>query len=173
MASHPISFNPYAPPKARVDAEVLRGSVLAFPRFSAWFVFLLCIVTLGLYPLYWLYTRTKIANRVLPSNPISMGLAAAVLTLATANLVIGFLSGADANDASLRMSLATWAIQLAWIFQLRARLSEISNKPAVGGVMTFFFGSLYFQYKINEFIDELHEGEIALGDDPPGTGAAS
>src|SRR5271169_194732 len=80
------AINPYAPPKARLEAWVNPGSVQAFPRFSTWGVLLLGVVTLGIYPLYWLYTRTEILNRTLPSKQIPMGLASAVVVLFIANV---------------------------------------------------------------------------------------
>ncbi len=173
MASHPIGFNPYATPKAQLDTEAVRGNVLAFPRFSAWFVFLLTWLTLGIYHAYWIYTRGRITNRVLPSGGVPLGLTIAVVILFCANLIASFASGMEPENRHLQMlglllSVAQWIVHLVWIFTFRDVLREISNKPAVSGWMTFFFSQLYFQYKINEFIDELHEGEISLGEAPSG-----
>jgi hypothetical protein len=178
MASHPIGFNPYASPKANLVTEVLRGNVLSFPRFSAGFVFLLTWLTLGIYQVYWMYTRGRITNRVLPGGGVPLGLTIALIILFCANLIVSFASGMDPENRHLQMlgfllGVAQLIVHLVWIFAFRDVLREISSKPAVSGWMTFFFGQLYFQYKINVFIDELHQGEIPLGETPAVTEAAA
>jgi hypothetical protein len=166
MSSHPITFNPYAPPKSTVDTEPVRGNVLAFPRFSAWWVLLLGIITLGFYPLYWLYTRTKTANRLAPGSAVSPGLPQTVLTVTAVNIILALIAAGMPRDSAFHtfstlVSIVTWVAQLIWIFQFRSTLIAIAGKP-VGGVLTFFFSNLYFQYKINQFIDELPRESVEL-----------
>jgi Domain of unknown function (DUF4234) len=178
MASHPIAFNPYASPQSNVDIDGVRGSILNFPRFSAWFVLFLTWLTLGIYQVYWVYTRGRITNRILPGGGVPLGLTIALVILFCANLVVSFASGANPENDHLQMlrflfGVAQWIVHLVWIFTFRDVLREISNKPAVSGVMTFFFSQLYFQYKINEFIDELHQGEISLGETTPAANEAA
>jgi hypothetical protein len=55
--------------------------------------------------------------------------------------------------------LATWVVRLIARFSMRASLEEHFNGPepvglALSGVMTFFFGGVYFQYHLNR-INEL------------------
>ncbi|HEX9199623.1 MAG TPA: DUF4339 domain-containing protein [Acidobacteriaceae bacterium] len=55
--------------------------------------------------------------------------------------------------------LATWVVRLIARFSMRASLEEHFNGPepvglSLSGVMTFFFGGLYFQYHLNR-INEL------------------
>ena len=65
--------NVYAPPKADLELPRERGAEnLDFPRFSTWGVFALAVLTLSFYLIYWLYSRTKIMNHVLPEKNISM-----------------------------------------------------------------------------------------------------
>ena len=57
------------------------------------------------------------------------------------------------------LRLATWVVRLIARFTMRADLEEHFNGPepvglSLSGVMTFFFGGLYFQYHINR-INEL------------------
>ena len=59
------------------------------------------------------------------------------------------------------VSLATWVVRLIARFTLRDTLEQHFNGPEPLGlrlnpVMTFFFGGIYFQYKLNE-INEINE----------------
>jgi len=159
-----FAINPYAPPKANLDAPVEATTVQAFPRFSAWGVFLLSGVTLGVYPVYWLYTRTRILNRLLPSNPIPKGLAFAAVVLLLGNAAGSFLEGIYPGNLGVRgmsslIGLAFSIVNLCWVFMFRNRVNEhcVSHKGDrywLGGVLTFFFQVLYLQYKLNELIDQ-------------------
>src|ERR1035437_4393951 len=57
------------------------------------------------------------------------------------------------------LTLATWIVRLIARFNMRASLEEHFNGPepiglSLSGVMTFFFGGIYFQYHLNR-INEL------------------
>ena len=60
-----MSTNPYAPPLARVDDA--RGSdvVVDAPFFAVapWKVLLMCVVTMGLYQVYWFYANWRLVQR--------------------------------------------------------------------------------------------------------------
>ncbi|MGH9597603.1 MAG: DUF4339 domain-containing protein, partial [Edaphobacter sp.] len=53
------------------------------------------------------------------------------------------------------VSLACWVVRLIARFTLRDTLEQHFNGPEplglrLSAVMTFFFGGIYFQYKLNE-----------------------
>jgi hypothetical protein len=57
------------------------------------------------------------------------------------------------------LSLATWVVRLIARFTMRSELEQHFNGPepvglSLSGVMTFFFGGIYFQYHLNR-INEL------------------
>jgi hypothetical protein len=57
------------------------------------------------------------------------------------------------------LSLATWVVRLIARFTMRSDLEEHFNGPepvglSLSGVMTFFFGGIYFTYHLNR-INEL------------------
>ena len=160
------AINPYAPPKANVvDVPAEVATIEAFPRFSTWWVLLLAILTFGVYPLYWLYARTKILNRVVPANPIPMGLAVAAVALFLLNLAGGVLDGIYAEQLAIGVrrtfTAVAWisvVVNLVWVFKFRNRLNErfMSHKGDcywLGPLLTFFFQVLYLQYKLNQLID--------------------
>lgn len=140
------------------------------PRFSAWGVLGLTIVTLGLYYIYWLFTRTKIINQV-HSDKIPAGVVSTVLGLLLINIIVSFYSGMypENLDYQLYANLSSIAYSLSnlyWVFSVRNRIHQMSQAEKQGGfwlsgIMTFFFQVLYMQYKINEYIDT-HSSESSL-----------
>ena len=57
-----MSENPYAAPQSDVIEASGNTRIHIFKRFSAWWVFILNLVTMGIYPLYWMYNRASIIN---------------------------------------------------------------------------------------------------------------
>jgi hypothetical protein len=59
------------------------------------------------------------------------------------------------------IGLAAWVVRLIARFTLRDTLEQHFNGPEplglrLSAVMTFFFGGIYFQYKLNEISDIKH-----------------
>lgn len=149
--------NPYAAPNSDVVSEILESSnIHCFTRFSAWGVFGLSIVTLGIYPIYWMVTRSKIINNNV-KEPISTALINANIAIYAVNFVLSFIAEAVGPQVVLLSSLISivyMVVYLIWLFKMRSKIEEIMGKSgALSGIMTFFFNVLYFQYKINEAID--------------------
>lgn len=149
--------NVYEAPAANLteNNESTNKPILNFDRFSAWGVFFLAIITFGIYGVYWLISRTNKAN-ALATKQISQGLIYGYLALYAANLILSFTEVMPV--LSIIISLASIVVGLIYIFSLRASISELINEGSsepvkLGGVMTFFFNVIYFQYKINEAID--------------------
>ena len=177
-----LTMNPYAPPKANVDASSYVTTVEAFPRFSTWWVFLLTLTTFGIYPIYWLYTRTRILNRILPSGAIHIGLAFAAAGLLVASIAAELLQGIYPDDLGVSaisriIGLICNVVILVWVFMLRNRLNEhFASKQGdrywIGGVLTFFFHVLYLQYKLNRLIDRERSTAGVPAADAMGRGAS-
>ena len=160
--------NPYSPPEADLQTINTSNLIENIPRFSAWGVFGLTVITFGIYYVYWLFTRTKILNKVI-DDKISMGLAYTVIGLLSVNFTLSFMSGMDPGNtdlvlASNLVNLAYAIANLFWVFTFRNRIHQITNADKeqgywLGGIMTFFFQVIYLQYKINEYIDNSKPSE--------------
>jgi hypothetical protein len=159
----------YATPTADLSAPT--HGLREFPRFSAWWVFLLSVITLYLYTVYWLYSRSLIVNRLFPRDAISpvfvFGLPIAhvgsiVVSIASAILVINIGDGYWSSPSTeVWINVADVAIAIGtifWAFAIRRRLNMLLQREARGivdasPVLTFFFGAIYLAYKINQGID--------------------
>jgi hypothetical protein len=172
--SQAATYYPYTAPSAPLEhAAASERDLTAFPRFSAWGVFGLMIVTLGIYIPYWFVTRTRIANRILPDQRISSVFLSGVLILFVVSMLLSFASGIQPSDLDLQLiancvGLASNICFLVWAFRLRARLHAIVGQDSFSGPATFFFGILYLQYKLNVIIDrrsaEAHQPQTLSAD---------
>jgi len=140
------------------------------PRFSAWGVFGLSIISLGLYYTYWLFTRTQIINQI-QDQKIPMGLAHTVIGLLMVNLIFSLMSGANPDNEDYRQLASISGLcfnlgNLFWVFIIRQRIHRMTKAGEqslfwLNGIFTFLFQVLYLQYKINEYIDD-HTSESSL-----------
>lgn len=151
------SANIYEAPEAELTQQNNGGNkpILNFDRFSAWGVFFLCLFTFGIYSVYWLVSRTNKAN-ALAKNQVSQGLVYGYVALYIINIGLAFTSIPEGLSAIV--SLASFVVGIVLVFSLRTSIKELinegSNEPVhLGGILTFFFNVIYFQYKINEAID--------------------
>jgi len=151
--------NPYKAPEADINT-VSEGKLSeVFQRFSAWGVFGLGIITLGIYYIYWMYSRTQQLNERI-SDPIGSGFITATLILYALSFLSNFVSLADPmiGGALGLTGLPAWIMMIIWAFKMRAGIHSYKGiapgEPnSLGPVLTFFFSSLYLQYKINYIID--------------------
>ncbi|RZD23386.1 DUF4234 domain-containing protein [Pseudoalteromonas sp. MEBiC 03485] len=151
------SANIYATPEAELTQQNNGGNkpILNFDRFSAWGVFFLSLITLGIYSIYWLVSRTNKAN-MLAKHKVNQNLVYGYIVLYVINFALAFT--AIPEVISSIFSIITFIVGLVFIFSLRTSLQELinegSNEPVhLSGILTFFFYAIYFQYKINEAID--------------------
>ena len=157
-----LDIDPYAPPRV-VVADPIPAGCPQFPRFSTWWVFLLSIVTFGVYVPYWLYTRTKILNTMSRYDPIPIALPVALFVLFVVCAGIGLVDGIDPDRMGAKsfLAIAQWIyviVTLICEFSFRNRLNEDcmegSDSPYwIGPVATFFFGILYLNYKLNQRLE--------------------
>lgn len=151
------SANIYEAPEAELTQQNNGGNkpILNFDRFSAWGVFFLCLFTFGIYSVYWLVSRTNKAN-ALAENQVSQNLVYGYIALYVINIGLAFTSIPEGLSAIV--SLVSFVVGIVLVFSLRTSIKELinegSNEPVhLGGILTFFFNVIYFQYKINEAID--------------------
>ncbi|HEY7774581.1 MAG TPA: DUF4234 domain-containing protein [Marinagarivorans sp.] len=151
--------NPYKAPEAQVEAPATGELNQVFDRFTAWGVFGLSIITLGIYSVYWLYKRTQRVNDRTNSN-ISSAFVNATLVVYTISLLsnLGELVAPELAAVLGLAALAAWVMMIVWAFKIRAAIHEYVNASKgnydwANAFLTFFFGALYLQYKINKIID--------------------
>ena len=155
--------NPYKSPEARLDQSNSGKNVQILGRFTAWGVFGLTIITLGIYPIYWMYSRAKIIN-TLHEDKISSALLISFIVFAILTFFSGFFGGSEAAILAREViPLVNLVLYLIVLFTIRNRLQDIVNRSGnkqykVGIVLTLFFFVIYLQYKINKCIDELQPG---------------
>ena len=148
--------NPYQSPESEVINPVGSDAVMNFNRFSAWFVFLLSIVTFGIYPIYWLYTRAVKLNSF-HERKISHGLLVAFVVSCVLSFASAFFDALSEEMLVVGMiiNFVYFGLYLTVLFTFHGRLASVINKD-LNGILTFFFTSIYLQYKINETIDEVN-----------------
>ena len=158
------SSNLYKAPDAELveSADAKLGG--KFKRFSVWWVVLLSFVTLGLYGVYWLYTRSQVINEELHDEGISNAfIYSAMIIYILAATVGNFLNFAVGEDSPLTLlasllSLIGTVMVIMWVFKIRGKMHQILGSDRggelwFGPIKTFFFNVLYMQYKINKIID--------------------
>lgn len=152
--------NVYAAPQSDV-VEVAQGGVSGFERFSTWYVFLLAIVTLGVYLPYWLYSRTKVLNAQ-SEDQISSGFVWTTILLYALALCTSIASAAVGQELAelvlldSGVSLVANVFMIVWAFKFRNRLQKLIAplQLKTNPILTFLFQTLYMQYKVNEAIDK-------------------
>jgi len=153
----------YRPPESEVTVRDL-GNINLFQRFNIWFVLILILLTLGLYIVYWLHTRTKILNQIVHHNisTIFVSVATLLFVLSFVIQVVGtLLEEAAVFPNAMQyftylpmLELISNILILVWVFKFRNQLQKTfsSSEFDVGIIPTFFFQIIYLQYKINRLI---------------------
>lgn len=123
---------------------------------------LLGLFTCGLFVVVWNLVIASWAKRVQPvSNALMFYIIATVLVVLNFGgsfgvmIAIGHHQQPHQHILSSFIGIASWIVRLIARFSLRDTLEQHFNGPEplglrLSGVMTFFFGGLYFQYKLNE-----------------------
>jgi hypothetical protein len=123
---------------------------------------LLGFLTCSIFVVAWNLVIASWANRVQPASKALMYyIIATVLIVLNAGtsygIVITIMNHAHPHRSLLGnlIGLASWVIRLIARFTLRDTLEQHFNGPEPLGlrlnpIMTFFFGGIYFQYKLNE-----------------------
>lgn len=160
--------SPYQAPTADLTNDDNNNiSLTGFKKLSTWYVLLYTILSLGLYIIYWLFSRTKILNEKHYSNPVSDALmySAIVIYLISYPLMLVEVFVPEEAAYVLTSQLISFVgniLLIVWTFKFRNRLNtylnlEKSNTKYLGPVMTFFFQTLYLSFKLNENIEARQE----------------
>jgi hypothetical protein len=132
------------------------------PNLPWGFELLLGFFTCGLFVVVWNLVIASWAKRVQPAtNVLTYYIVATVLvvmnfgTSGGAFFAISHHHPYHRNVVGSLISLACWVVRLIARFMLRDTLEQHFNGPEPLGlrlnpVLTFFFGGIYFQYKLNE-----------------------
>jgi len=132
------------------------------PRLHWGFVLLFNIITLGIFEPIWLIVQANWVRKVRGrSKAMTWAIAYAailpVLFIAVVSLgIANGISGRTTNDLveplTLLFRVAIIIIRIGAVYSLRGELEEKPIELQTGGVMTFFFGSTYFQYHLHDFV---------------------
>jgi hypothetical protein len=158
-------------------------SFSAFPRTTPFVVVLLTLVTLGFYVPWWLYTRTRVLNRLLPASPVPslpmafcMGGYLMLLVMIT-QIPAGMdaVQIMDSPEFSRLMDAAMFLnlVQLVWATLFLQRLNLCTHsKPGDTLYGSFFILVLahffvvsvfYLQHKINQIADHQRKPDVPGG----------
>jgi len=142
------------------------------PNLSWGLVLLFAFLTCSMFMFVWNLVLSSWMKRVQPNSKALFYYAAATVLLVLQVLaqthtrvqiyhpgVHWWVSTYASHPLSSVLSIGTWVVRLIARFTMRADLEEHFNGPepvglSLSGVMTFFFGGLYFQYHLNR-INEL------------------
>jgi hypothetical protein len=124
---------------------------------------LLGFLTCGLFVVVWNLVIASWANRIQPASKALMYYIIATVLIVlnfggSWGVIIAISHGNPHPHQSLLgnlVALACWVVRLVARFTLRDTLEQHFNGPEplglrLNAVMTFFFGGIYFQYKLNE-----------------------
>ena len=165
VASGTIGATPtaYAAPPAYPPA-----SVIAYPdppNLNWGLVLLFGILTCGLFSVIWDLVQALWVKRVQPqSNALTYFIIFVVLWFLNLGSSIArsalMLRGSVPHQSplSVLIALAGLVLLIVFRFAMRASIEQHFNGPEplgiiLSGVMTFFFGGIYFQYKLNQIND--------------------
>lgn len=154
---------PAAPGYPPVTAGYISASVYpSAPNLNWGLLLLLDFFTCGIFQIIWNLIVAAWARRVEPaSKALTYYIVALVLAFANLGSSIGNVVAAMHHESvhkstfGIIFGIAYWVIKLIARFNLRDTLEQHYNTTEPLGVrfsavMTFFFGGIYFQYKLNE-----------------------
>jgi hypothetical protein len=169
--SSPSAAGAPAPAYAATPLTYPQASGVAYPNPPnlQWALeLLLGFLTCGFFVVVWNLVIAAWANRVQPaSKALTFYIIATVLIVlnlgSSWGVIISLSRHVHPHHSVVGnlISLATWVVRLIARFTLRDTLEQHFNGPEPLGlrlnpVMTFFFGGIYFQYKLNE-INEIKQ----------------
>ncbi|WP_428240582.1 DUF4234 domain-containing protein [Gynuella sp.] len=152
----------YKTPASSFNIPAFTEDLNVYKRVSVWNMLFLTIVTLGIYPIYWMYSRTWLLNIItregISSSVIRIALVSGAVYVISPILGQVLLGRQFAAAVGLFAAVSYIVFALIWIFGLRAEISRIARSQGqsdfhANAILTFFFQVFYLQYKINQFID--------------------
>ena len=159
--------NIYAPPKSNLELKVTDEKCIInqLKWSSTWHLFLLTVVTLGIYNLHYMKRQTAIINtNIKDENKVSNWFISFTIVFAYASLL--FLIPSYLYEEDHTLNKVAYLLEkllniciIVWIFKARNRLNQLLKTPEMKeywfhGLWIFLFQSLYFNYKINAIHQE-------------------
>jgi hypothetical protein len=149
---------------AAVPGVTTAGGVYPDPPNLHWaLVLLIGFFTCGLFWIVWLFVQAAWMRKVNPkSNAIFFYIAYVVISFGGSFLRVGLMAASGFHNRymgiGIPLSVIAWVLVELGFFDMRRSMEEHFNGPepiglSLSGVMTFFFGTFYFQYhmsRINE-----------------------
>ena len=126
------------------------------------------VITLTIYPLFWVFSRKKILNQLTESK-INESLPVLFVITAILSSVLEVyggtqLNGGSAIGLSILLQLISTVLMVVIAFQMKKVLKEFSDnnemKITYNGFFTFLFNFWYINYKLNENIDYITQNSI-------------
>ena len=125
------------------------------------------VITLSIYPWFWVFSRKKILNQLTESKITESLPAFFVIT----SILSAFLQGygeiqydESAIAAGNGLSLISVVLMIVIAFQMKKVLEEFSvnneMKISYNGFLTFLLSFMYINYKLNENIDYIAQNSI-------------
>ncbi|HEY6414293.1 MAG TPA: DUF4339 domain-containing protein [Edaphobacter sp.] len=162
-----ILGTPGAPPASVPPAAPIytqpTGAIYPDPPNLNWgLMLLLGFATCGLFVVFWNFVIASWAKRVQPaSKALVYYIIGAVLIFINFGgsygvfMAIGHHHHPHQSVFSSIVGIASWVVRLIARFTLRDDIEQHFNGPEplgirLSAVLTFFFGGIYFQYKLNE-----------------------
>jgi hypothetical protein len=135
---------------------------------GTWRLFLLGLITLGIYLAYYIKRQTTIINQNLEGErQISEGLVNLIMILAfvTAILIVPYILVEEGHPVAVISNFLdrVWIILvMIWAFKARKRmnllLAATKDQPFwFHGFWTFLFSAMYFNFKINKLNEKFAE----------------
>ena len=116
------------------------------PRLHWGIVLALQIVTLGIFGLVWLVVQAVWVKRMTGQ---SKGLTWAIINLCAFPVIVT-LASLLGSSAGLER-LLFFVLNVTTVFTLRSQMEDFPINLSLGGGMTFLFGTIYFQYQLQDY----------------------
>ena len=157
-------MSPYPPHYAYPSAPPLVRMLPNPPRLHWALVLLFSAVTFGLFGAIWLYVQSRWVRKMRDGKSSGYTWAMVYMIFLGAVLAGGFCLGifiafAKPEDAgtlqqgfSALTRLGGFVFYLAAVFTLKGELESNPIGIPLGGVMTFLFGTIYFQYHLHDYM---------------------
>lgn len=135
-------------------------SILDYPSIPSWGVLILSIATLGLYPIWWFYSRAKIINGV-QADSISNWQIHILAAVALLNVALDLIPGLALPE--ILINCIFWGHLGVYFWVVFCFKSEIESSLYLNKVrefqlsmfLSFILSPIYFQYKINDAASEV------------------
>jgi hypothetical protein len=111
-------------------------------------VLLLSVVTVGIFYIVWMAMQANWAKKV-QGDPKALNLTLAYVGVTVVAMGLSFVTTNSGLAAILR--LAQLVVYLMALFALRTQLQLPPINLSLNGVMTFFFGAIYFQSHLSGY----------------------